>query len=616
MCTLACSACWEALQWVPADADDGVYAAAFKNSFEAARKIPHTRLRIEYFLANSQTVWQENAWPLVAQLFEPHDILRFLQVAALFGRKKQIALLTSHHFTAPLKQQLLHWLFFEHDSTPPYRACRKELYARHSPLKNQCSANVFQTELLFYAYRAKGYTPPHGEAGHAIERYIEANMPQRFEENPDTAAALLSGCPYQQKGRTLVMASGEQTLHYKFQKKAEPLCNLAREGLLHAFRSRTQAGQAIGFMSQLPCEPHFFRLPERHWQGLPRPLLQQAEISEEDGRLFINVYRYSASPRYTTYAHTADTDNPCKPCARPEQGLLAACHDIGVLTGMGLVPTSSIDAFHDVGSSRRWLFFHTLLGFGGNDHPGTFGAWNSTATDFPDFGHDGLRDMGDYQRFNQITAHLNASDSSAHFHAEPVMQRLAFMEMIGESMLAAVLLRSRLCQQFPWYHYRSADAVRQTELFVENILNHFVAGFYQIPVQQERLRHLMDITADHYQRWLHRCAQEICYWTAAQPERATPEQPAFNPSSSDYDHTDCYARHVEQTQCLSPELYPDILHRNPNPMLYPESFHNMHDRLNLGAHNRAFPLMALSSGLTLMLSALLRTEIQGNRPVN
>ena len=611
MCRTACLSNWLALEWVPKPLRGAVYEAACRGCSRALTRVDPQHIRFELFVLNSLTSEMQDIWELAVAHLHRKDLLRLLQWIALFGSEKQYELLSSTLFCKEIKCDLIDFLLYGSDCAPVTSPPPAALWAASSPLV-QVVASPFLHELAFYAYCGQDYTPPHLEKGLALLSYVQTNSPTRFPTAPHTGAPLFQAQHVKQIGRTVQTVTADGIFYYKFQKKGEALATLAREGLIHHYRCQHPAAKEFRLISEMPSDPRFFRLQEQDWEVLPHSLFAMIEISEAQGCRYINVYRYKAAKDYMEYAHRADLGHAADPCSRPESGLLAACHDMGTLTGMGLVPTSSIDAFHDTDSERRWLFLHTLLGYGGDSYPGTFGAWNSDATAYPDFGYGGLRDIGDYEVFGELASFFKARDSRKR-HPEAVIQRLAMVEAIGENMIAALLLRSRLRQQWPSYHYRNRQAVEQTGQFVEQALNHFLAGFYQTPVRQWQLRELMAINPEEYRNWRQRCAQEICYWTAAQPHRSTPTRPAFE-ADCGYDHNDCYAVHIQKTLHPTTSLYPEppvgkILER-----VYPHNFHNSRGRLNLGIHNGTFPLLALHSGLVRMGSGILRVWQQSRRP--
>ncbi len=61
-------------------------------------------------------------------------------------------------------------------------------------------------------------------------------------------------------------------------------------------------------------------------------------------------------------------------------------------------------------------------------------VWSSTATDRPDYGYDGLRDLRDIEFFGEIHSYFNSTNTKQYFYPEFVMQRLAFINVLCESI--------------------------------------------------------------------------------------------------------------------------------------------------------------------------------------
>ena len=234
-------------------------------------------------------------------------------------------------------------------------------------------------------------------------------------------------------------------------------------------------------------------------------------IIESNGQQYINVFAYQAPVAYARYAHAPATADDI-PWQRPEQGILRACRDAGYMTGMGLVPTSMLQCLHDTASGRRWVALHAAMNEADNVYSGTLGAWNTLATEKIDFGHCGMRDLGDYETFGDIQSCLRQKDTMDYCYSPNVSQRVALANSICEIILSAVLVRSRLRQGFAGYHYQNPEAIRETALFVESACNGFLSGLMPFG----HLQSLLGRDHHEYQTWLERVAREILYWTALQ----------------------------------------------------------------------------------------------------
>ncbi len=393
-------------------------------------------------------------------------------------------------------------------------------------------------------------------------------------------------------GRTLAICNGESVDYYKFQRLGESIATLAQEGIMHQFIARVLNKR---FKSQLPRFGQYLIVLEK---DLPESIQSFTDrlqvINNANGEKAYRVYHFKATKNYGQYAHTPDGSST--PYAIAERGLLNAIHDIGVLNGnVGVMPTSTIPAFHDTG--RRWLFLSPLLGnssYFALPLPGTFGGWVK-AIERPDFGWDGLRDWGDVEFYGSMKSGLTARDSKVSGYSPEVLQRLSFANALCENLLAAVMLRSRLRRNSPDYHYQNQQTVKETENFIEQLLNEYLSGLLAKEKEwlpKSRLPEFMGVHPTTYRSWLTRTAEEILYWTAMQPHEAT-EHCTFTPSD------ECYSEHIKRNGKLDTALYPKLLGTFDIYKKFPKDFHNVNDQLNLGANNAVFPLISLVKGLTL-----------------
>ncbi|WP_252176592.1 hypothetical protein [Endozoicomonas sp. 4G] len=392
-------------------------------------------------------------------------------------------------------------------------------------------------------------------------------------------------------GRTLVIPNDneEEADYYKFQRVGEFKSTLEQEGIMHRFIAKNDR-----FKSKKPSFGQYLVVLEKDLpesvQGFTDPL----QVTDVKGERAILVYHYKATNHYSKYAHTPD-ETSSAPYARPEQGLLDSIHDIGVLNGQfGIMPTSTIPAFHYTG--RRWVFLSPLLGnskYYAFPLPGKFESWIE-ATERPDFGWDGLRDWGDVEFYGSMVSGLTSQDSKTSGYTPEVLQRLSFANALCENLLAAVLLRSRLRRDSLDYYYKNKQAVAETENFIERLLNEYLSGLFakEKEVQPKpRLQKLMGLGDSKYRSWLARTAQEILYWTARQPYEVT-DPCASIPSG------ECYSKHLLLTGHLDDTLYPNPLHPMDAQKKFPRDFQRTPGRLHLGATKSGFPLTALTTGFT------------------
>ncbi|WP_257294539.1 DUF4116 domain-containing protein [Endozoicomonas sp. YOMI1] len=598
---LACSLSTDALENVPDIMKNGEFLdIVLKKDISALQHIPSENLdfngcclkvavnkkMITSFKAGTLMKTCKSSEPLLHQLIKSNK-LPYVPTGV------QLRVLSDPDF--PLNDKLR---FIESldapDYTFPAQVTAAPLVCQKSPV-SFAIINLFLMPLVSTAHQATGFVLPNPAAGKRINRYIAEHMPSSFRQQPlPKELRAENGSAIRTVGGRTVQCKtkGDQAVYFKFQRAGEPLDTLAREGLLYKVIAETPE---LRFESVLPQFRAFMQLPlGDELQCLIGDFDDPVEITESNGQQYINVFSYEAPAAYAHYAHSpATADNI--PWQRPEEGILKACHDAGYMTSMGLVPTSMMQCLHDTRSGRGWVALHAAMNEHHNNvYSGTLGAWNTLATEKIDFGHCGMRDLGDYETFGDIQSCLRQKDTLDYCYSPRVSQRIALANSICEIILSAVLVRSRLRQGFAGYHYKNPQAIRETAIFVESACNRFLSGLMSSP--PGHLQSLLGRDDYEYQTWLDRVAQEILYWTALQQG-----EPGFDllPKGK-YDPADCYLNHINDEH-LSEALYPVGAYTN----ISRKDFFNVNGQLNLGANNNTFPLISLMNGLTRMCTGIL-----------
>ena len=577
-------------------------------SSKEIEEVPVGSLCVEIFMAAiDDGRWDVELHKAAKTHLRKSEYQRLLAMAVSRQATMQLQVLSCPVLSPADRSELLHFLVTGQSSfLPPCKTDVSDLCCDQSPLA-WATRNSPATSLIAACYSNPGYQPPHLAEGRKLERYIakELELFQGCERLPADKQPPLHKQGKLTGGRTLRVEQEDGTvLCYKFQKQGEPLPTLLREGLIHQYRRADPDSRLAQMASELPYEPVFFELDEKNWpadwpQWPDQPCIQ----TRQNQSRYINVYRYRVVASYHRYAHQQES-NDADPYARPESGIVAACHDMGLMAGMGLALTSMLPAFHDTNAKREWAALHSLLGYTPEAAlPGTFGAWNSVATEYPDISFSGIRDIGDYELYGAIDSVQTRKDLQDYVQPTLVRHKLALANTLCENLLAAVLVRSRLRQQSPDYHIDNSHAVHATMSFIERACQQFVIGMGGQSGSDDLLPALMQSTHDHFQIWLERAAREVVYWTAAQPAYESPNTPAFSAADSQWDHRHCYAIDLRRTGKLCTTLYPN------QPLKlgkqYPEDFHNSAGHLNLGANNTTFALISLMQGLTALAAGLL-----------
>ena len=396
-----------------------------------------------------------------------------------------------------------------------------------------------------------------------------------------------------QGGRTLRVESKDnknELIHIKFQRENESLDELIREGAIYQaiHQDIILKGE---FHSGIPKFVEFSRikLDDEQLKCLSEfedPLLFE---KTSNGR-FINALIYKATNEYAKYAHIINDDIKI-----PERGILKACSDIGLLASMGIVLDSIIPTFHSQASGRRWVaFFSAFNTKRGYVYPGNMEAWNTVATEKCDIGYTGIRDIGDHEIFGKIKTCMSQIDTMESPFPEIVNQRIGFVNTITESLLSAILIRSRLHQQTKEYHYKNPKSIDDTEKFINSLGNAFCNSFNK-DSSSTSFQDLLEMKSNEYNKWLNRTALEIVYWTAKQP--SFDELCRSDTSGID---SDCLLAHIKNNHMLPLEIYP-----YPETLESPFNGFDKEKNLCLGIYNGTFPLLSLMRGLTLMSIKLL-----------
>ena len=590
-----------------------LWQAACETSCSADLSVAKEQATFEWFVEALHYYDDDQAGQLLTDAWRQLPAAAFqslLERSALCSNSRKLTILTCEQLSAAQKEQLIAWMLDPGCWPTPVPTPSFDLCEMASPL--QTSVNNPEVKYLEMAAikAATHWTPPRYNVGRQLLGEIGQVISAAAVERPSLCEPLFQARGNTVGGRTFKIDQGEQALYYKFQRKGESLKTLMQEGAVHTVRERHP--ELFGPLhSKLPGDARFFRLYLNQLPTvLPRFDDPVAIEKDEDGQHYVHVYRYVAANGYSVYAHKADHSHPDNPYQKGEQGILAACHDIGLLTALGLVPTSTLPAFHDSQREREWMALHPLFVQGSQKvYPGTLGAWNSVATEQCDFGYGGFRDVGDFEPFGDIESFLNKVDAQTSVQVPELEQCLCLVNAVCENLLAAHLIRARLRQSGSDYHYKNPEARKQNQAFIEQSLLSFLQGMYGDRIQSDSahcfLLERLEIDESGYKRWLARAALETLYWTAKQPDPEQPDQPPFKDTSPAYSHKDGYALHLNRTGRLAPDLYPTEGNKEAHALVYPHHFHNCNGQLNLGSHNAVFPLTTLMRGLTRLCTGLL-----------
>ncbi len=302
----------------------------------------------------------------------------------------------------------------------------------------------------------------------------------------------------------------------------------------------------------------------------------------------ITAYIYLAPAAYCRYAHTPSSEGSQEICI---DGIGHALNDAALLLRHGLAYTNCLPAFHDTQDKCIWNAFYTLftdraIGPSINDFlcrrkfPGTFGAWNGTATERPDYRHSGLSDWADFEPVGEIASYfedqIDIYDSTK--------QNLALANTLFNQILAAVLLYARANGDNEDYHWQCKYENERAVWFINNTLSCFLEGYSG---EKQNIAHFLGISNETYSTWLARTAAELLYWTANRDKAP---------------HG--FAKDILNDGQLNDQLFSNTSTRpkvagNYWNTSYPQSMMNFNGEQNLGWHSQHFPLTGLTQLLTL-----------------
>ena len=380
-------------------------------------------------------------------------------------------------------------------------------------------------------------------------------------------------------GRTLMVRGQDTVTRMKFLRKDESTDVFFQEEAVHLFTHNRPDLKSL-LKSEVPKPVGLKLVPAEH---LPDNILSSFRSELQTflyyGKKHYLVYEFTTcNEEYSTLAHQKDSNGDS---TRAEQGLLKACHDLGVWSSLGAVHTSTIQAYHNFMRNRRELILIFMFS-SNNPFPGAMTGWDSKATDESDWAYSGLKDIGDMEFYHKITAYSDATDANCAISAG-VGQRASFMSAAVENMIAPILHYARMHRDDPDYHYRNSEGREKLGAFIDEVIGAYSSGLLGRSVKAEECFESSRV----HQLWKHKTTAETALWTARQHLNA-----------------DCFARNLEQTGSYCEEIYPDL---RDLPERYPEDFTSYNSRDNLGPNHGHFALTLLLRGLYQVAAFLAAT---------
>ena len=406
-----------------------------------------------------------------------------------------------------------------------------------------------------------------------LHKLIEGNLPE------------LSGLPGSREiygGRTF-MSNDTITgrcRRFKFLRKGEAIESFMREEAMHRFAE--QHIDELNLKSECPKAEGLRLLPA---DKMPRGLLNDSppsgfstelEVVTIGHKSYYLIYEFTTQDYlYSKLAHQKDNHDDAKAA---EDGLQKTCHDLGVWASLGVVFTSTIQAYHNFCFNQRELFLACMLSKELN-FPGAITAPYDRATNQSDWGYTGLRDWGDCEFYPNISAYKESKNAT--FQLPGYDQRAAFLNNFFENTIAALLHYARLHRAEPDYNYLNDKCLCKLAKFIEDSVNNYLCSLLGNGNTMENFFESEAI----YQVWLMSMAKETVMWTETQSLTK-----------------DCYASHLDLYQRYPLCVYPDGKSYTLGHS-YPEDF-TSHGNDNLGNNHHKFPLTLLTRGLYQVCAGL------------
>jgi hypothetical protein len=545
-------------------------------------------------------------------------LVNSLQVASRFSTVV-FAILKSTKIPNKFKNDFLRYVTTGNFYFPVVKA--KELYRRINPMQSVIPAPC-AAELLSSCYKFNNpYKLNLSNVAQELDAYIQKSRQKELPINNNIE--IFTGAKVR-GGRTLqVNISTSTAKFYKFRKLKEPLESFTTEAYFLEFLEKTENGRRL--KQQLKSDiPIINKLVSMPITQLPRCAFHCedgiAVYKNSQGVNCADVIVFSCSKDYLEYAHKKDTNNPQNMFFKPEQGLINACHDLGVFMSHGIYHTNTLPAYHNQYKEKRnWTALHMLLRrisyqpirfFVDLNEKSDFAMagkmenWDSTATERPDYGYTGLRDFGDFELFGNISSTLGRVGCRQLKLFSNITQKILAANTVSECLLAAILLYARLHKQSSNYHYKNTEAKKNMADFIENIFSNFLLGITQ--GKTSNIQEFMELSSTDYKRWLERTVTEILYWTASQPTAEEAKEANIKLNDTQANITDCFSAHVNLSK-LPLELYDEI--NIDKSIKYPEQFTSPTGQSHLGMTNGTFPLLALLNFLFLFNSRINKNNL-------
>ncbi len=234
--------------------------------------------------------------------------------------------------------------------------------------------------------------------------------------------------------------------------------------------------------------------------------------------------------RYDNYVYDLPTDDAKK------EAIHRYLHDYGHLWSQGVNGPPCINAFHSVREDRHHVTFPYLREYSGTSE-GALESWNGSATDFPNIGEVGMRDLWDAHPAGEHDLWCCNKDFVADTD-EVATRRNRILEL-AHACEGAVLIYARCFNQN--FLVSDQECVGRVKEDLRTMMMKLFSNAFSLP--EDKCCALME-----EEGLLDQCTREVCYWLA---HYQTPE---------------FYVRDLRNSE-INPNAYPHLPKGMKGPVL-------------------------------------------------
>ena len=224
---------------------------------------------------------------------------------------------------------------------------------------------------------------------------------------------------------------------------------------------------------------------------------QKEGVLEKTGRNSQLMMEFTTTEGKDYDQYVYDIENPVEAL----EGLRKYARDYGRLWKKGLLGAPSINAFHHFDGNRKHV---TLSPYIGRFSEGSIESWEFHATNFPNVGSVGMRDMGDICTPDEVSGIY--FDKLIHDPSNPETLKQIRLNELARAAEGLILLYARCFNTK--FDYTDSCLVAQVQSDILAILTDLFS--YATPLSCDTCFLLV---SDH--DLINQCAREVSYWLAS-----------------------------------------------------------------------------------------------------